>query len=367
MINKLLSNLPVAFNTDPDRFLGLKLAHTSVLFRWEVVDYKLNGYDGNERLFSINLFGMTFSDLFGQLNTVPGLSFSSQTTDLQYPAVNIIPASGNQILEKLKESLQSIADFLYSLGGNDYSNPAYGLLVNASSGIANVNLSESDVGSIYAHRLMLMKLLDPMAAELSQAQLAVTAALDQMSIPTADGEWLDEWGNFCNTPRIPGESDASYWPRIIVEVLRPRANNIAIAMAIKEAFGQNVEVHDVIVWDHPVWKFDGTVLLDGSHTLSASSAVRYGLFDVVVGYDLENGGSQLEFSNAIKAFVNRFRAAGTQLRTLALSGVNLSDDVPASSDAALFTVHTAIYLDGRRLLDGSCLLTGSDAVTESLS
>jgi len=367
MISKLLLNIPSTFDTNPEIFLGFRLFHTSALFKWEVVNNKLNGYDGSEALFSINLSGLTFADLFARLNNIPGVSFTDPTANLEYSSGNIIPSRGDQLLLTLRDSLQSIAKFLLDLGGSNASNPAYDLLMNAMASIARVTVLESEMGGIYADGHLLRKLLDPIATELGLARTAVTEALGQMTITTADADWLDGWGVFMSVPRISGEPDDVYCRRIIVEVLRPRSNNIAMEVAIKEAFGQDIKIRDVAAWDNVVWYLDGSVTLNGSHTLSQAAVVRYGLFDAVVGYDLENGASQSEFSAVIRAFLNRFRAAGTQLRTLQLGGVSLADDVFVPYDAAMMSVYTAIFIDGSRRLDGSWMLTGGKSVTETLS
>src|SRR3546814_4396237 len=99
-----------------------------------------------------------------------------------------------------------------------------------------------------------------------------------MSTKTAQGEWLDELGGYYGVPRIQGENDASYGPRIIAEVLRPRGNNVAMEAAIKVYTGQDAKVTDVTLYGDPFPRYDATIRYDGTrseeHTSELQSLMR---------------------------------------------------------------------------------------------
>lgn len=82
------------------------------------------------------------------------------------------------------------------------------------------------------------------ARELRTAKTQVGEALRQMVIPQAEGEWLDVWGSLYDQPRLPGERDEDYAPRIPREAFRVRLNARAIEKAIWEATGKDVRIEE---------------------------------------------------------------------------------------------------------------------------
>jgi hypothetical protein len=130
--------------------------------------------------------------------------------------------------------------------------------------------------------------------------------------------------------------------------------------------------------------FDGTSLFDGTHLYSPSdstdsdSIALYGLFDVAFSYNLELSSDIRGFSQEIRAFVERFRAAGTQLRLLRLTAGELSDTVaPWSdtfsigpnlgfSDSFAGALNTHLY-DSASNFDGSIHYTSEGVIDDWLS
>lgn len=214
---------------------------------------------------------------------------------------------------------------------------------------------------------LLLSHLDAVGSEVFLAATQVLNALDQMSTTTADGEWLDEWGGYFGIPRNSGEPDRYYGSRIIAEVIRPRENNVAIASAIRLAFGQEASVIDSAMLDDVSHFFDGVVTYDGTHLYNASILSIYGLFDVTIDYNLESSLDQSQYAASVRQFIEKFRAAGTHMRSLFLGGTVFGDAVDAAADAAAMTVHRATHYDGafkhNRILDYS----GDFAVDEVLS
>lgn len=214
---------------------------------------------------------------------------------------------------------------------------------------------------------VLTDVLAPVADELAGAQEGVVAALDQMAMTTADGEWLDEWGAYFGVPRLTGESDVEYGPRVVTEIIRPKENNFAIAKAIKEAFGQDAVVTDVTTWDGVVSAFNGGHNHDGAINYSDAAVVRYGLFDIQSSYSLESGVDVTKFAASLREFVERFRAAGTQLRTLSLGVSVLTDYVLAGVDEASITVTSLTRHNGTHTYWGMLTYGGEYSATETLS
>lgn len=186
--------------------------------------------------------------------------------------------------------------------------------------------------------------LESAATELRAARLAIEQMLLQLSTTTASDVWLDELGSYYGVPRLVGEFDASYGPRIIAEVLRPRGNNVAMEVAIKVFTGQDTEVTDADAFTELATpRFNGAWTFNGAFNFDAETTPLYGLFDVRYGYDLENGGSFLEFQTVITGLINRLRDAGTQLRSLTLTGSSLTDQVAAVVDGILtLAVHVGL-------------------------
>lgn len=85
---------------------------------------------------------------------------------------------------------------------------------------------------------------DTVGRALEQARLDVAAALRQMFVPTAEGEWLDLWGSFFGILRRSGEDDASMRERTLWQGGRRRCNPVAILGNVAEATGDQVEMRE---------------------------------------------------------------------------------------------------------------------------
>jgi hypothetical protein len=230
--------------------------------------------------------------------------------------------------------------------------------------IGNVSLSNGD--HIYAATNPTWAILGAFARELAAARAQIAQMLLQMQIPTAEGEWLDLQGSYYDVPRTVGETDGSYGPRIIPQVLLPRGNNVAIANVITAVLGQPVRVVDVVDYSPVEPLFGGGVNFDGSHDYDSASHLRYGLFDVTVGQDLLGSGLPLPTAQ-LQALVENVRDAGTQMRSLSGTPSALADTAPLpTSDAATMTVTRATLFNGAYQFYGAASYSGSVAETETL-
>jgi hypothetical protein len=183
-----------------------------------------------------------------------------------------------------------------------------------------------------AYGSLLWSIGEALGVELSALGDATTEALLCAVMETATSVWLDLWGSYFGITRLNGEEDDVYARRIVVEVLRPRCNNTAIALALQELFVQDVEVVDAVETGAVTPAHDGLISFDGTHYHNATVHPLYGLFDVQVGYDLLNGGDPAAFVTVVTAIVERMRAAGTYLRNVALGAGTISDSVAAPVD-----------------------------------
>lgn len=168
--------------------------------------------------------------------------------------------------------------------------------------------------------------LDAVAAEVAAAKTQVSQMLSELDMSSAEGEWLDEFGDHFGVPRMASELDGPYGRRVVIEAIRPRVNNIAIEEAIKEAFGQVSTVVDV----------------------------GHGLFNVVIGYDMLSGGDMSAYGASVRGLVNRFRAGGTQMGSLSLSSGQMSDAV------------TSLPVDEGLIQDVTITQSQGDAVSPSV-
>lgn len=279
------------------------------------------------------------------------------------------------------------------------------LILIDSSG--DISLSNGD--HLYGYQSPLWSYMESQSNELEQAETQIGEMLKQMSTPTAQDIWLDELGGYYGVPRLQGEQDPSYGPRIIAEVLRPRSNNVALEMAISAYTGQPTTVADVIEYGPTFPLYNGAIQRDGTHFYNASAKPIYGLFDVQYAYDLLNGSDQTAFAQIVIGIINRYRAAGTHMRQLALllvgSGLTdmltpptdgmsviavssalsdpltaptdnafglvmgispFADTLNAPSDAESLTISYGYKYNSLRLYNGQIFRLGGQVITESL-
>lgn len=207
------------------------------------------------------------------------------------------------------------------------------------------SIGESNGDHLFVHTNVLWSYLEAMAQELQTAADAIVQMLRQMSTRTAEDIWLDELGRYYGVPRLDNEPDGSYGPRIIAEVLRPRGNNIAIALAIQAYTGEVSEVIDVTVYGPQRPLYDGSIVHDGADTYNSTASPVYGFFDVTYGYDLINGGSFTEFESRVRVLVDRVRDAGTHMRALILRAGGMEDTAPMPKEGKLAITYGSSLAD----------------------
>lgn len=303
LTSKLLSFLSRVFNRNPEKFLAFRLRYSGGM-TWRVADAVLytTVTGGPGQNLTIDLTAYRIVELVNFLAAQPGYSvlYADQT--------ELAGLSARVLLD----------------GTND------------------IALSNGDHISGYTN--VLWAYFEAVASELARAEAQILEMLKQMSTRTASLEWLDELGGYYGIPRLAGELDNSYGPRIIAEVLRPRANNVAMEAAIKEFTGQSATVTDVVLYGPTFPLFNGAINFDGSHTYNAESVPLYGLFDVEYGYDLLNGGDISNFAQVVRDLINRLRDAGTHLRALNLTGSALMDTFTAPTDGGSLTIAVSMPL-----------------------
>ncbi|HEX7906753.1 MAG TPA: hypothetical protein VF534_01490 [Paraburkholderia sp.] len=300
LTQKLLGYLHKVFDKDPHEFLAMRLQYQGGM-TWQVADGFLytTVTGGPGQNLSIDLSQFTLAQLVGFLSTQSGYSVLYADTSI----------------------LSTLQALVLMDGSND------------------ISLSNGD--HLYGYTNVLWSYMESQSNELEQAQTQIGNMLQQMSTTTAAGEWLDLLGAYYGVPRLQGELDTSYGPRIIAEVLRPRGNNVAIEMAIQVYTGQVSTVTDVTLYGPTSPLYNGAITRNSSHTYSAKATPIYGLFDVQYGYDLINGGDVSAFTQTVKDLVNRLRDAGTQMRSLSLTGSALTDALTPPTDAATLGVGAA--------------------------
>lgn len=303
LTRRLLGYLYRAFDTDPDAYTAFRLSSVDGLLRWTVADRVMTTTVDGLNAHTISLVGHTVGSLAATLAAVPGYRVNDLVGDerVRLAAVSLIDGTGSP--------------------------------------------SELNGDRLRAYQSLTWAYLDACAVELQALSDAAAQAPRQMATATAEGDWLDELGGYYNVGRLVGEGDTAYGARIVAEVIAPKNNNVALEIAIRRAFGQSVSVTDVRLWGDAFPLLNGTISLNGAHTLNASATPLYGLFDVAVGYDLESGPSIEEFQVQVRAFIDRVRAAGTHLRALALTGSSLADIVDESTDGGAIPFSGAVLLD----------------------
>lgn len=290
---KLLSFLNWVFDKDPGKFLALRLR-----------------YDG----------GMTWKIENAVLTTI---------IDGE-PGENLSVDLSQYTLGSLSSYLAGKTGYTVSyIDGSELSGLSALVLIDASG-----DIDQSNGDHLYGYTNILWSYMEAAASELEQAETQIGEMLNQMSTRTGSGEWLDELGGYYDVPRLQGELDVQYGPRIIAEVLRPRANNVAMEEAISVYTGQTTTVRDVTLYGNTPPLYDATYSYDGTVLHDSVATPVYGLFDVEYGYDLINGGDVAEFSQVVRDLVNRLRDAGTHLRQLLLKASTLSDALTAPFDGA---------------------------------
>jgi hypothetical protein len=294
LVQKLLGLLHRVFDPDPEQFLALQFQYDGLMV-WTVADNVLSTSvtDGSGENLSINLVDYTISGLINFISQQAGYTVST-----------------NAAPDKLALSARTLID-----------------------GSKNQFASNGD--HLYAYASLIWVFMSAVASELRAAGAQIPQAIRQMTVTEASDDWIDELGGYYGVKRQQGESDASYGPRIIAEVVRPRCNNIAMEAAISLYTGQSTKVTDVVIYGASFPKYDSTIFRDSVYQYQSVSAPQYGLFDVEYGYDLLGGDDVTDFSARVRGIIDTLRAAGTHLRSLVLKAGSFGDTLTPPIDEAM--------------------------------
>lgn len=88
----------------------------------------------------------------------------------------------------------------------------------------------------FGQNVLLRALLGAWAAKLDDAVADGDKAMAQLSINTAAGVWLQQWGELYNVPRLPNEDDDAYAQRIVRSTIQQRPQLLAIRQLVLQAF-----------------------------------------------------------------------------------------------------------------------------------
>lgn len=259
-------------------------------------------------------------------------------------------SGANQTIDLAGYTIGTLSDYLATLPG--YSVPfqdtsAYGLLSALVLLDTSNDIGTSNGDHIYGYTSLLWAYLESVGAELGAVKAQIPQALRQMSIPTAEGEWLDFQGGFYRVPRNQSELDPFYAPRIIASVLQPRGNNVAIAVAIQTVAvdALRVRVTDAVDDLEFAITYNGLIHFDGSAFYDAGVGANsvYGFFDVDFSYDFLGSVTQSTFFSQILETVEAFRDAGTQLRAVIFR--NLGSNLTMISDSFVGNIRVVVFDD----------------------
>lgn len=303
LTDKLLSFVYSALNKSPEPYIAFRVQHADGHFSYQISGYTITCSVNGVEVFSDDLSNYTLLSL----------------------AVAIGTLSGVTIVYRLDDESMGLSARVLMEGAGDQA------------------LSNGD--AFYAFNSLLWVLFDSLGRELVAAGVAIEDMLLQMSMKTAGDIWLDYWGEHFGVPRNAGELDPAYARRVIVEVLRPRGNNKAIEAAFYERFGQRSQVVDTLGYHGAYNSYDGYIEHDGSNLYDGSANIFYGLFTVVIGYDLEGADSPNDFADTVRVFVEKFRDAGTQMQSLGLASSLLTDAYPRRESDLLMVALENLFSD----------------------
>lgn len=300
LTQKLLRLLNSVFDKDARAFTAFRIRHESGRLRWRIEDRVLTGSVDGVGLFEVSLAGYTIRTLLEHLATLPGITVISRVSTEQFglSAGALMDQSGDQ--------------------------------------------ASSNGDQVLAFTSLLWAYLEAMAVELREARRQIDEALLQMSAKTAEAEWLDEWGGYFGFPRKGGEADAAYSKRIVEEILRPRGNNKAIEIGLRDVFGQDCEVIDLQRFGDVFPIYGGAFVHDGTYLHNADAIPYYGLFKVVIGYDLLGGSDISGYADEVSAYIDTLRDAGTHLESIELTGSKLDDSFAGAEDGSSVQVLSVI-------------------------
>jgi hypothetical protein len=289
LTEKLLGSMYSAIDQDPEQFSAFRARHSTGIFSYQIVDYAVSCYVDGALVLSVSLKDYTLRALVERIGSISGMSivYTADPDVLALSACVLMEGAGSQ----------------------DQSN--------------------GDI--FYGYASLLWIFLECAGRELTDARDSIDDMIAQLSVRTAGDEWLDYWGSHFGVARTPSEVDPTYSVRMITETLRPRENNKAMEAALFERFGQTAKVVESPRYRSMTNVFSGAFAHNSSHQYNGTADLYYGLFDVVVNYDLLGATSPNAFATDVRAFLEKFRAAGTNLSSLALAGGVISDAYTATA------------------------------------
>lgn len=304
LTKKLLGYLNRVFNKSPLEFRALSLAYAGGDVTWQIAD------------------GVLTTSVAGGQGTNLSIDLSAYTIDGLVSHIAAQPGYTTTYLNAENKALSAL------------------VLMDGSG-----DLASSGGGNLYGYSSVLWAYMEANAAELQAAETSIQALAGEMQTTTADTIWLDLLGQYYKVPRLNGEDDASYGPRIVATVIRPASNNVAIEQAIEQWTGQTATVTDVVLRGVTGDVYNGEFEHNSAIEHNAVNTNVYGLFDVTYGYDLLNGGDLTQFQTTVVSLVNTLRAAGSHLRAIALTGSVLTDSLNPPTDSFSLLQATAAFSD----------------------
>lgn len=92
----------------------------------------------------------------------------------------------------------------------------------------------------------LWTIIVPMVWALERSLTSITNGLQQMNLQTADGLWIDAWGElYGSILRLFNEADRAYAARILREVARWRLNEFSLQDTFKREYGVTVNISNL--------------------------------------------------------------------------------------------------------------------------
>lgn len=331
LTQKILIRLHRVFDKNPYPQLAFRLQYDGTGMTWQIANGVLTTTvtAGTGSDLSIPLSAFTVDSLAAMLGALPGYSVPFQDT-------------------------------------SEYAQLGALVLMDGSN---DINTSNGD--HIYGYTNLLWAYIETVGAELGAAKAQIPNMLAQMTVPTAEDEWLDEHGSYYLVPRRADELDAAYAARMVQQVLQPKGNNVAIAMVIQALAPDalNVRVIDSINDLIFTITYNGLIAHNGTAHYDAGLGPDsgYGFFDVDFDYDFTGSVTQDTYFDLIVDTVPNFRDAGTQLRGIIFR--NNGSTHLIVSDTIVDGIRVIVYDDfstGYRLLENGLVRLLEDGTARLL-
>ncbi|WOL24233.1 hypothetical protein fHeYen801_023 [Yersinia phage fHe-Yen8-01] len=152
------------------------------------------------------------------------------------------------------------------------------------------------------------------ATMIRNARIAVGEALKQMVITTAEGSWLNIWGNNFGVNRQNGMTDDKYQKLIPAEAFRIRVNGLAIEQAIKDITGYEVTIEEP--WSD-IFRFDISKFSSTAKSYNGGEVGYFLIRPVAFG--------QVDW-DAVMPVIIRNKAAGIEILSPDVRGIYYVND-----------------------------------------